>query len=359
MPDARVQAAIDHWAPRMITAGVDYNDFVRTTGRIERWEDWLGAWTALAEEHLEFAADAQDAGRERSAGEAYLHAAVCQHFGKFVWVLDADAHRAATERAIAAMAKAHSFLDPTAERIEAPLDGGILAANLRRPASARDGAPPPLVVLIPGLDSTKEEFFHWENAFLVRGMATLSMDGPGQGEAGAVLPIRRDYDVAVTAMLDAVSTRPDLDVDLGRVGAAGVSLGGYYAPRAAAFEPRIRAVVGISGPYNFGEVWDDLPPLTREAFAVKSGSRDEREGRERAHALDLTGVLGALEQPALLVTGGLDRIIPWRQTERIAREAPNGTFVLYELGTHVCSNLPYRYRPLAADWMRDRLASVR
>jgi pimeloyl-ACP methyl ester carboxylesterase len=106
-------------------------------------------------------------------------------------------------------------------------------------------------------------------------------------------------------------------------------------------------------------VWDDLPPLTREAFTVKSGARDEREGRERAHALDLTGVLGALEQPALLVTGGLDRIIPWRQTERIAREAPNGTFVLYELGTHVCSNLPYRYRPLVADWMAEQLASAR
>jgi pimeloyl-ACP methyl ester carboxylesterase len=361
MPDARVQAAIDHWAPRIIIAGVDYNDFARTTGRIERWEDWLDAWTALADEHLELAEDAEAAGRERSAGEAYLHAGVCQHFGKFVWMLDAAAHRAATERSIAAMAKAHAFLDPTAERIEAPLGDGVLAGNLRRPAPApapgRDRAPPPLVVLIPGLDSTKEEFFHWENAFLTRGMATLSMDGPGQGEAGFRLPIRHDYEVAVAAMLDALGARNDVDLD--RVGAAGVSLGGYYAPRAAAFEPRVRAVAGISGSYNFGEVWDDLPPLTREAFTVKSGARDEREGRERAHALDLTGVLEALEQPALFVTGGLDRIIPWRQTERIAREAPNATFVLYELGTHVCSNLPYRYRPLVADWMADQLASAR
>jgi len=355
MPDARVQAAIDHWAPRFIAMGVDYNDFARTTGRIERWQDWLDAWTALADEHLELAADAEAAGRKQSAGEAYLHAAVCQHFGKFVWMLDAAAHRAATERSIAAMAKAHACLDPTAERVEAPLDGGVLAGNLRRPGVGT--FPPPLVVLIPGLDSTKEEFFHWENAFLARGMATLSMDGPGQGEAGFRLPIRHDYEVAVAAMLDAVSARADLD--LGRVGAAGVSLGGYYAPRAAAFEPRIRAVAGISGSYNFGEVWDDLPPLTREAFTVKSGARDEREGRERAHALDLTGVLGALVQPALLVTGGLDRIIPWRQTERIAREAPNGTFVLYELGTHVCSNLPYRYRPLVADWMAEQLAPAR
>src|SRR6185437_7100908 len=93
MPDRRVQAAIDHWAPRFITMGVDYNDFVRTTARIERWEDWLAAWTAVAEEHLVLATEAEAAGHERSAGEAYLHAALCLHFGKFVWLHDAAAHR--------------------------------------------------------------------------------------------------------------------------------------------------------------------------------------------------------------------------------------------------------------------------
>ena len=61
-------------------------------------------------------------------------------------------------------------------------------------------------------------------------------------------------------------------------------------------------------------------------------------------------------QPALFVTGGLDRIVPWEQTERAAREAPNGTFVLFEHGSHVCSNVPYLYRPLVADWMAEQLA---
>ncbi|MBV9415466.1 MAG: alpha/beta hydrolase, partial [Solirubrobacterales bacterium] len=238
--DPRVRAATDHWAPRFIAMGVDYNDFVRTTGRIERWEDWLDAWSAVADEHLELARAAIGAGRGRTAGEAYLHAALCLHFGKFVWTLDAARHRAATERSIAALYRAHEYLDPSAERVEAVLDGRVLAANLRRPAGS---GRPPLVLLIPGLDSTKEEFFHHENAFLVRGMATLSMDGPGQGESGFALAIRPDYEVAVGAVLDAVAGRDDLDLE--RVGAVGVSLGGYYAPRAAAFEPRLRAVAGI------------------------------------------------------------------------------------------------------------------
>jgi pimeloyl-ACP methyl ester carboxylesterase len=354
MPDRRVQAAIDHWAPRFITMGVDYNEFVRTTGRIERWEDWLETWSAVADEHLERAGAAEAAGRSRSAGEAYLHAALCLHFAKFVWVLDAAAHRRATERAIDALYRAHRHLDPSAERIEARLDGHLLAGNLRRPQGV---ARAPLVILIPGLDSTKEEFFHHENAFLVRGMATLSMDGPGQGESGFELPIRPDYEVAVAAMLDALGDRDDVDVH--RVGAVGVSLGGYYAPRAAAFEPRIHAIAAISGPYEFGARWDELPPLTREAFTVKSGARDESEARERASALTLQGVTPRLSQPALFVTGGQDRIVPWRETERAARETPNGTFVLFEHGSHVCSNVPYLYRPLVGDWMAEQLEPAR
>src|SRR3954465_14632329 len=85
VPDARVQAAIDHWAPRFVQAGVDYNDFVRTTARIERWEDWLDGWCAVGDEHASLAREAEAARREQTAGEAWLRAAVAYHFGKFVW----------------------------------------------------------------------------------------------------------------------------------------------------------------------------------------------------------------------------------------------------------------------------------
>jgi dienelactone hydrolase len=350
VPDARVQAAIDHWAPRFVQAGVDYNDFLATTARVERWEDWLGAWCETAELHAALAREAEAADHRRSAGEAWARAAVCFHFAKFVWVLDADRSRNAAERAIAALYRALELLDPSAERVEAPLDGAAVVGNLRRPEGA---ARPPLVVLIPGLDSTKEEFFQLENVFLGRGMATLSMDGPGQGETGFRLPIRHDYEVGVAAMLDALDGSGDLDLE--RVGALGVSLGAYYAPRAGAFEPRLRAVAGLSGPYNFGECWDGVPPLTRETFVAKSGARDEDEGRTRAAQLDLSGVLERLRQPFLAVTGRLDRLIPWEQTKRAADEAPSGRFVLHEDGTHGCANVPYKTRPLVADWMSEQL----
>jgi 2,6-dihydroxypseudooxynicotine hydrolase len=353
VPDARVQAAIENWGSRMIANGVDYNDFRRVTSSLERWDDWLDAWTATADGHREDAERAREAGHDLTAGEAYVRAAVCYHFAKFVWVLDIERNRAATEQAIAALAAGHALLDPTAERVEAPLDGAQIAANLRRPRGIER---PPLIVLIPGLDSTKEEFFHWERVFLERGMATVSLDGPGQGESGFALDIRPDYEVAVAALLDALGGRHDVDLD--RVGAAGVSMGGYYAPRAAAFEPRIRAVAGISGPYDMSANWDNLPSLTRETLQHHTGASSPEEARARAAELSLAGVAERVEQPALIITGKLDRLIPWEDTKRIADAIPHAEWVLYEHGTHVCNNLPFRYRPLVADWMAEQLARV-
>lgn len=350
MPDARVQTAIENWGPRMIGNGIDYNDFVRTTSGIERWEEWLEAWVATADVHHALAVQAREGGQLLSAGEAFLRAAVTYHFSKFVWVLDPERNRRSTEAAVQAMYDGLAIVDPSAERIEAEIDGGTVAANLRRPPGAEAV---PLVLLFPGLDSTKEEFHLWESVFLRRGMATLSLDGPGQGETAFQMPIRHDYEVAVAAILDAVSGFDGLDFE--RIGAAGVSLGGYYVVRAAAFEPRLRAVAGVSGPYDMAARWETMPSLTRETFTHHSGAADEAEARERAAKVSLAGVTGEVRQPCLVVTGERDRIVPWEQTKRIADEVPNSEWVLYEDGTHVCNNIPFKYRPLVADWMRDQL----
>jgi pimeloyl-ACP methyl ester carboxylesterase len=350
VPDARVQAAIANWAPRFVSNGVDVNDFQRTTARIEKWEEWLDAWVETAEEHQSLAGEAEAAGNELTAGEAYLAAALCYHFAKFVWVVDVERNHAATRQAIDCLYRAHRYLDPAAERVEIPFDGAGLVGNLRRPSEVER---PALVLLLPGLDSTKEEFFRWEDVFLARGLATFSLDGPGQGESGFTTSIRPDYEAAVTATLDALAGRDDLDLD--RVGAAGVSLGGYYAPRAASLEPRVKAVAGVSGAFNFGECWEGLPALTRETFRHHSGVLDEDAARAKAYELDLAPVIAELDRPGLMVTGKLDRVIPWEQTKRIADEAPATSFVLFEEGNHVCNNIPYKYRPLVADWLREEL----
>src|SRR5581483_2633943 len=170
--------------------------------------------------HAAFAREAEAAGRTLTAGEAWVRAALSYHFAKFVWLVDLAARNEAEDRAIAALRKAHRLLDPSAERVRVPFEDGPLVGNLRRPGAGRA----PLVLLLPGLDSTKEEFFRWEEVFLRRRLATFSLDGPGQGESGRATRIRPDYEAAVSAALDTLAWD-------GPVGVAGVSLGGYYAPR--------------------------------------------------------------------------------------------------------------------------------
>lgn len=350
MPDAKVEAAIKNWAPRFTSQGVDYNDFVGVTSGVERWEEWLDAWRANGDMHADLARKAEAAGRTLTAGEAWVRAALSYHYAKFVWMVDMGKYRAAADEAVASLYEAHKLLDPTAERIEMGLEGELMVANLRRPGGADK---PPLVIVLPGLDSTKEEFFHWENVFLRRGLATLSLEGPGQGETGYNTHIRPDYEVAVSTALDAIGSRNDLD--LTRVGIVGVSMGGYYAPRAAAFETRIKAVIPIGGPYNFGECWDILPVITRETFVHHSGAADEEGGRQVAFTLSLEGVASRIRQPMLIIFGKQDRLIPWAQAERLAAEAPMAELVMYPDGNHVCNNIPYKYRPLAGDWMQEKL----
>lgn len=353
MADRKIESAIANWAPRFTSQGVDYNDFVRVTSGLEHWQDWLGAWCENGDLHAALAKEAEATGRNLSAGEAWVRAALSYHFAKFVWMVDMNRYRQAADSSVAALREAHRLLDPTAERLEVPFGEGVMVGNLRRP---RSGSAAPLVFLLPGLDSTKEEFFNWENVFLSRGMATLSLDGPGQGETGYHTHIRADYEVGPAAMLDHLAARTD--IDLKRVGVVGVSLGGYYGPRTAAFEPRVKAVCAIGGPHTFGEFFFERPSISQETFVHHSGAKSPDEAKAAADRLTLSGVLPRIAQPFLVIFGKLDRLVPYQQAERVAAEAPNARLVMYPEGNHVCNNIPYKYRPLAADWMAEQLGDV-
>jgi 2,6-dihydroxypseudooxynicotine hydrolase len=212
-----------------------------------------------------------------------------------------------------------------------------------------------VVLLIAGLDSTKEEFHTFTGLFLRRGVATLAFDGPGQGEMEFDLPIEPAFEKPVGAVLDWLAVHGD--VDSSRVAAAGVSLGGYYAARAAACEPRLTCAVAMGGPYAFAPNWDDLPVLSRQAFMARSHSADFETARARAAALDLTGVAERIRLPFLVVFGKQDRLIPYQHAERLFGEISSADkqLEMYEHGNHVVNNIPYAYRPLVADWVADHL----
>jgi 2,6-dihydroxypseudooxynicotine hydrolase len=208
-----------------------------------------------------------------------------------------------------------------------------------------------------GLDSCKEETAAYEAPFLARGVATLVFDGPGQGEGEYDFAIRGDYEVAVKAVVDYVMTRSDLDT--ARIGLWGVSLGGYYAPRAAAFEKRIKACLALGGPYDWEGNWDSLPELTREAFRVRSHCATAEEAKRHALTLSLKGVAEKITCAMFVMTGKLDRLVPWQHAERLAKEVKGPcTFLLIEDGNHVANNRGYRWRSQSADWLAEQLGAA-
>ncbi|GAA4558834.1 alpha/beta hydrolase family protein [Planotetraspora kaengkrachanensis] len=350
--DDRVASAIANWGPRFTTNGVTVHDFQRVTRGLENWADWCSAWSKVATEHENLGRDALAAERFLSAGQHLSRAAVYYHFAKFVFVEDLDQMREAHGRAVACLNDALPYLSPAGRRIEIDFEGTTLPGVLRLPAGT---GPHPVVLMLSGLDSTKEELRSTEDTFLERGLATFSVDGPGQGEAEYDLPIRGDWSLPGKAILDALAAEPDIDEN--RIAVWGVSLGGYYAPRvAAAAGDRVKACVALAGPYNFGDCWDGLPLLTRQTFQVRSGAGSQEEAHAIASTLNLDGSAENISAPLLIVFGRKDRLIPWPHAERLASTAGGDTeLLMLEEGNHGCADLAPWHRPYTADWVADRL----
>ncbi|MGH8633138.1 MAG: alpha/beta hydrolase [Burkholderiales bacterium] len=353
--DSRVEAAIAHWAPRFVINGVPLTDFQEVTAGCDRWEDWCKAWSARAAVHEELGNQALKGGYKLSAGEHYTRAALCYHFGKFLFVNDIEQMKQAHRKSVECRNNALPLLDPPGERVAIPYEGKHLYGNLRKPHGV---AKPPVVVMCMGLDSTKEEMDDYEKRFLRRGLATLAFDGPGQGEAEHDFAICPEYEKPVKAVIDFVETRKD--VDSARVGIWGVSFGGYYAPRAAAFDKRIKACVALSGAYQRSASFEGRPVMNVEAFRVRSKSANLEEAGKVALRVSLKGIAKNIICPIYIVAGTRDRLTPVDAAKQLAAEV-SGPCVLsiVEGGNHVVNNLWYRYRDQTADWMAERLGAPR
>jgi fermentation-respiration switch protein FrsA (DUF1100 family) len=207
---------------------------------------------------------------------------------------------------------------------------------------------------VSGLDSTKEELRSTEQLFLDRGMATLAIDGPGQGESEYELPIIAEWEEVGHAVVDWIEARSDLNSDA--IGVWGVSLGGYYAPRMVSGEHRIKACAALAGPYAWGEIWNQLPELTRRTFTFRSHLSSQDEAKEYGKTLTLEGRTKDIQCPLLIIFGALDRLIPRDGAERLATET-GAELLMLEDGNHGCMNVAAKHRNKTADWMARQLSS--
>src|SRR5207244_292485 len=134
----------------------------------------------------------------------------------------------------------------------------------------------------------------------------------------------------VGALLDVLAAHGDLD--LGRIGVSGLGMGGYYAARTAAFEPRICAVGVVGGAYQYPR----MPRPVREKLRHDAKLETEDEVRQFAEQFTLDGVASRIVQPYLVIHGKHDAVMTPEEAEQTARQAPHGEFRLYQDGNTVC-----------------------
>lgn len=206
------------------------------------------------------------------------------------------------------------------EFVDIPYEGRHFTALFVGAAPGADGRAAPCVVCCNGLDSMKEQAYGigFAQSFRQRGVSTLIVDQPGSGEAlrSFGLPGRHDAEAWATPTCDYLLTRAD--VDHARIGMFGGSLGGYFAPRAAAMEPRFKLCAVLGANTNWGEVQrrrlareGDRPvPHYWEHVMWVFGKRSLEEFMAWAPCMDLSGVLADLRVPFLVTHPGGDRQIP-------------------------------------------------
>ncbi len=352
--DPKILSAKTHWQGRMVSNGIPLSDFNDVINSIETWDDWCVSWSKKGEIHSKLGEDAIKDGSKLTASHHFITASVCYHFGKYLFVHKPSEMKIAHNHCVNLYKKALPLMKIPGERVEIPFKGKLLYGNLRKPKNTHM---PPLVIMVMGLDSSKEEMYHNEIVFLERGMATLAFDGPGQGEGEYIFPIEPEYEKPVQAVIDFVDKRKDINLE--KIGLWGVSLGGYYAPRAASFIERLKACVSLSGPFNFGECFDHLPKLTSETFIYRSGSKTADEAKNNAKLMTLENCIINLKCPLYIVSGSLDKVIPPEQSDKIEKKAINSREIIHQKisdGGHVANNRAYKYRMKTADWMLKKLS---
>ncbi|MGK5683594.1 alpha/beta hydrolase family protein [Actinoplanes sp. URMC 104] len=333
--------------------------------------DFLRAWTALTDQLVAQAEEAEKAGHTRTAGQLYFRAS--NYLAQAERMLaHADPHRVpAYRRLLQLTQKAFELHSPRVRRVEIPYGETTLPAYF---SQAPGDGPAPVVVLVNGLDSTKEHQYtsrHWEE-LAERGISCLMLDQPGTGEALRLqgLTALIDAETWAGAAVDWLETRAE--VDASRIGIVGWSLGGYYAPRAAAFEKRFALCVAWGANHNWGEVQrrrmereGERPvPHYWEHVLWVWGHTDLREFLEFADAVHLDGVVENITVPFLIAHGAGDRQIPLAYAHRSYDQAVNSprrelrVFTPEEGATeHIgLDHLPH-VSTFIADWVADTFAA--
>ena len=301
-----------------------------------RLKDRVGDDDAWFREWAREAGTVEERGRTRIAegyatsGAQYLQrASVYYHVGERFLQPKSQEGLNAYRRGVNCLRDAAKFLKrPRLEHVEIPYGATSLPAIYVHAEPTNPGGKLPAMVFFDGLDVTKEiQYFKGVADLVARGIACLIVDGPGNGESIRFrdLYLRHDTEHYATPVFDWLAARSEIDPR--RIGVMAISLGGYYAPRAAAFEPRFACCIAWGAQWDYHKIWRerferlaraDTPALSVASrhilWVVNADSQDEALRRLEPFRLD--GVVQKIACPFLMLHGEGDEQIPLPEAQK-------------------------------------------
>jgi esterase/lipase len=332
------------------------------------------AWCEQADRLVELAQEDVASGRRLSAGVKYGRAATYYITAERMQNRRFEPRKRAFRLMVECFAQYIELTEQNCERVSIPYQGKELAGLFVRGARP-DGSPAPCIAFFNGLDSTKEMIYgsRMGTELARRGISTLMVDQPGVGEALRLHDLRAivEAEIWAGACADALELRPDVDANL--LGICAWSLGGYFAPRAAAFEKRFKLCVAWGANFNWGELQQrrlaregDRPvPHYWEHVQWVWGKETLEEFMAFAPRVTLEDSIDKITVPFLVTHGSNDRQIPREYAQQQYDKAINSPkrelkwFTPREGGIeHVSADNPENARDYIADWIAQTFSEL-
>lgn len=350
------------------------NDVVRAVASSnpdEGTESFFASWGALADRVRSLGEEEEAAGHAQSAAEKYARAAAYYITAERMQARNYEPRKAMYRTMLKTMDAFYRTSDLGAERVAYPYEGSFVAGTF---IPGEGNGPRPCMVFCNGLDSTKEMVtLALRDRFARRGISTLVLDQPGTGEALRLNGLHAVYDTERwgSPAFDYLAGRDDVDAK--RIGMMGWSMGGYYAPRALAYEPRFAIGAVWGGNHDWGghqknrlKREGDMPvPHYWDHVMWVWGQPDMDSFMALMDKVNLNGHLERIRVPFLVTHGGNDRQIPIRYAEQSYEQAINSPdrelkiFTEREGGIEHCgADNMEPVQSYIADWLADRFAKM-
>jgi alpha-beta hydrolase superfamily lysophospholipase len=359
---------IDWDQPRSIylsaPCGVEANaDFAAIRARVQKMADIGPAFESTAKRREAKARAAEADGNAVTARDNWYMAAI--HYGAAEWPYDDSGHQHVElhNKKRECFSNYARLADHKIEAVSIPFKTKSIPGWFHLPPGY-SGGKVPVVIAIPGMDSFKEVNVALANdRWMQRGVAVLSIDGPGQYESpllGVYVSMQNWID-AGPAIVDWLLRRPEIDGQ--KIGVSGASFGSFFGTILTANEPRISATAVISTCLEPGchTIFEEASPTFKKRFMWMSNFTDEPKFDEFAKTLTWEGHSEKIRTPYLVVAGEADELSPLEHTERMVRamSCPR-QLVIYADSRHSVGNVPAAnlgpFPPtLVADWLVARL----